>query len=73
MQPNAAGLRWQQLVFDEWHTNLTLSTSTGFYGRAFHGDYKLTVLYDGRVVKRQNVTVVKGKNVFDIYLTHVRG
>ena len=33
---------------------------------AFHGDYLLTVSYFGEVIQEQELTVVKGNNVFDV-------
>ena len=64
-QPNAAGLRWQQLLFEEWATNVTLTPSS-LSTRAFHGDYLLTVSYFGEVIEEHELTVIRGNNVFDV-------
>ena len=66
LQPNAAGLRWQQLLFNEWWTNITLTPAGSLNSRAFHGDYRLTVSYFGDVIQEQFLTVNKGINVFNV-------
>lgn len=45
---------------------MTLTPSGGLDTRAFHGDYHLSVLYNGEVIQEEDLTVVKGDNVFDI-------
>ena len=64
-QPNAAGLRWQQLLFEEWTTNVTLTPSS-LSTRAFHGDYLLTVSYFDEVIQEQELTLIRGNNVFNV-------
>ena len=51
-------------------TNVTL-TPNSLRTRAFHGDYLLTVRYFGEVIEEQELTVVRGNNVFNVTIQKI--
>ncbi|XP_046549642.1 anti-sigma-I factor RsgI6-like [Haliotis rubra] len=56
--PNAAGLRWQQLVKQDWRTYETHSLAERrVRTRGFKGNYSLRVKKDGTVVEEQQFTL----------------
>ena len=64
-QLNAAGERWQYLLFEEWATSASFSmtqASEQFGLRGFHGNYTLDVFYLGALQQSQNFTVPKSQD-----------
>ncbi|CAH1788447.1 unnamed protein product [Owenia fusiformis] len=66
---NAAGLRWQQLIQQEWRTQqdyqLYLYDETINF-RGFHGDYDVIVLDNGVEIQRQSFTLNKDSGTLSV-------
>lgn len=62
--PRPAGLAFENLIFNEWRTDVMLSTNeTGVaYYNCFHGDYEITASYENYTVV-ETISVLPKENV----------
>lgn len=69
-QPNAAGVRWQHLLREEWSTHASFfpqGDTESETVRAFYGNYTVTINYSGEQIDQQFFYLSKdGPN--EIYL-----